>query len=145
MKKTIFFCLLFTVTGLFSFAQEKRPHEGLKGEQKIKALYIAYITQELQLTEEEAVRFWPVHLQFDKELKDINLQKNTELEREEAALRVKKSYLDRFTKVLGAERTQNFFRKDEEFRLRLLEKIRKHQMEKKMKDRPKEDSRRQKP
>ena len=37
---------------------------------KDQALYVAYITQQLSLTEDEAQRFWPVHKQFDDEIKN---------------------------------------------------------------------------
>jgi hypothetical protein len=44
-------------------------NKDLKGREKIKQLYIAYITQEINLSEDEAEKFWPIHNQYDIELK----------------------------------------------------------------------------
>ncbi len=95
--------------------------------QKMQALYIAYITRELQLNETEAQRFWPLHNQFDIELKSISVRNLPELEKEEASLKVKKDYKDRFSKIIGDSRTDDFYRKDAEFRRKLVEKLRDHQ------------------
>jgi len=95
--------------------------------QKMQALYIAYITRELQLNETEAQRFWPLHNQFDIELKSIAVRNLPELEKEEASLKVKKDYKDRFSKIIGDSRTDDFYRKDAEFRRKLVEKLRDHQ------------------
>ena len=49
---------------LFSTAVFAQPGGDGKNQQKIQALYVAYISQELKLTEEEAQKFWPVHTTF---------------------------------------------------------------------------------
>lgn len=135
--KNLILTLCFFATGIFAVhAQNQPPRDKMKGEQKIKALYIAFITQEMKLTEDEATKFWPVHLQYDNELKEIHRQQLPELEREEAVLNVKKKYKEKFSKVIGNERTQDFYRKDAEFRMRLLEKIKNHRMEKQRGRRP---------
>jgi len=123
--KQLFFYMLSCCVGIFSaYAQPNSDTTQRRGEQKIKALYIAYMTQELKLTEEEAQKFWPVHRQFDTEMRELHKQQiKDELEREEQALAIKKKYRDKFSKILGNDRTQDFFKKDAEFRLRLLEKM----------------------
>jgi hypothetical protein len=103
-------------------AQEQRGIDPLKKEQKIKALYVAYISQELKLTEEEAQRFWPVHNQFDSETRSLQTQ-SSELEKQQLILNVKKKYQERFVKILGNDRTNDFFRKDAEFRKKLVERL----------------------
>jgi lipase chaperone LimK len=117
MKNFITTMLIFACSVFSSQAQEQPPRDKMRGEQKMKALYIAYITQEMKLTEDEATKFWPIHLQYDNELKELHRQQTPELEKEEAVLNVKKKYKDRFSKVIGNERTQDFFRKDKEFRI----------------------------
>ena len=122
MKKFLLYLLL--MAGAFSPALGQ--DQPVEGEQKIKAYYVAYITKELNLTTEEAQRFWPLHNQFDQEIKTINDKTDqTEIQREEASLNIKKKYQDRFVKILGNNRTDNFFRKDGEFRRRLVERLRK--------------------
>lgn len=124
MKRLFLFMLSCCLGMLSVYAQPNSDSTKRRGEQKIKALYIAYMSQELKLTEEEAQKFWPVHRQFDSEMRELHKQQlNDELEREEQSLAIKKKYRDKFNKVLGNERTQDFFKKDAEFRLRLLEKM----------------------
>ena len=43
--------------------------------EQLKALKIAYITEELQLTPEEAARFWPVFNAFEDKQREIRKQK----------------------------------------------------------------------
>lgn len=117
MKKIILF--LFLLAGLKAHAQE--PHNTNK-EQKIEALYIAYISRELNLTEEDAQKFWPVHSQYDKEIRTLKLEAS-ELDKQQAILNIKKKYQDRFSKILGPERTNEFFIKDGEFRKKLIERL----------------------
>ena len=137
MKKILFY-LIFFILGTFSVSAQDQPDEGkMKGENKLKALYIAYITQELKLNEAEAQKFWPLHGQFDSELKAIHHQNLRELEREESALNVKKRYQEKFSKVIGNARTERFYRKDGEFRNKLVERLHKHQMDPQMNRMPK--------
>lgn len=115
----------FLFSCIIGFAQPKQ--HGLKkgeGREKIKALYIAYMTQELELTETEAQKFWPVHDQFSAEVKAVNKDAGiTELGREEASLNIKKKYNDKFSRILGNDRTNLFFKKDKEFRSKLVDEI----------------------
>lgn len=96
------------------------PREG-KGE-KIEALYVAFITHELNFSEEDAQKFWPVHAQYDADMKALKMDM-PELDRQQAILNIKKKYQDKFVKVLGRERTDEFYRKDAEFRKRLVERL----------------------
>ncbi|WP_309641342.1 sensor of ECF-type sigma factor [Flavobacterium sp.] len=66
--KTIFLLLLLTTA---SFAQ---PFLKQKKEQ-IKALKVAYITDELKLTSEEATKFWPLYNAFDDKQKELKQEK----------------------------------------------------------------------
>ena len=122
MKHILLFITLLTGGFSFAYAQENEP-DAAKREQKIQALYVAYITQQLNLNEEEAQKFWPLHKQFDADLKavDPNLP---ELPRQQTVLDIKKRYQDRFSKILGNNRTDDFFRKDTEFRKKLVERLR---------------------
>jgi hypothetical protein len=91
MKKFLLYLLVFAGSITTAAAQD----QPVEGEQKIKAYYVAYITKELNLTEDEAQKFWPLHNQFDQEMKTINDKADqTEIQREEASLNVKKKYQD---------------------------------------------------
>ena len=62
------FLLLFVSTVSFS--------QGFRGKkEKVKALKVAYITEELNLTTEEAQRFWPVYNAFDDKQAELRHEK----------------------------------------------------------------------
>lgn len=124
MKKFILY-ISFLFAAFNAVAQA--PVEGQinpQKEEKIKALYVAYMTQQLKLTPEEAQKFWPMHAQYDAELRAINVNSPNELDRQQAALNVKKKYENNFSKMLGTERSNNFYRQDGEFRKKLVERLR---------------------
>ena len=94
-----------------------------KKEEKIKALYIAYISQQLSLTPNEAEKFWPAHTQFEADLRAINRGELNELDRQQAVLNVKKKYQNNFNKIIGKERSNNFYRQDAEFRKKMVDRL----------------------
>jgi tRNA 2-selenouridine synthase SelU len=107
-------------------------NDGIKNEkkqEKIKALYAAYITQQLNLTEVEAQKFWPIHSQFQSEIKNVKKDLPV-LERQQTVLNIKKQYQQNFSKILGAQRTEAFFKSDAEFKLKLLNRMRKKKQQK---------------
>ena len=111
---------LFLLSGSLSlFAQ---PGPGPDRENKIKALYIAYISDKLTLTEDEAQKFWPVHTQYEAEVKAVKTDL-PELDRQQSILNVKKKYQEKFVKILGGTRTDDFFRVDAEFKKKLIERL----------------------
>ncbi len=125
MKKLYPILILLMACTAKLFAQAPSENPDAKKQEKIQSLYVAFITQKLELTALEAQVFWPVHNEFDKEVKavDINLP---ELEREQKILDIKKRYEPRFTKILlNPKRVDNLFRLNGEFRKKLIERIRK--------------------
>lgn len=120
MKKIIF-SLLFIVIAAFGFAQP--PGGGQPKGEKVKALYVAFITESLNLTSSEAQAFWPIHAQYDAEIRTVK-DEASELDRQQAILNIKRKYQDRFAKVIGNERTNEFFIKDGEFRKRMIDRLR---------------------
>lgn len=93
--------------------------------EKIKALKIAFITQKLQLTPEEAQRFWPVYDQYENEIKALQMDRNQEpaLENEEKLLNVRKKYLGSFQKVIGPDKTNQLFNAERDFRTILIRRL----------------------
>ena len=68
--------IILVVLVLFSFttkAQDKDKHE------KIKALKIAYLTEQLNLTTKEAENFWPIYNAFEDKKDKIRQQKRSEI------------------------------------------------------------------
>ena len=118
-------CLVFAV---FTATAQVTSEEGQgqanpKREEKIKALYIAYISQQLSLTPAEAEKFWPAHTQYEADLQQINKGNLPELDRQQAVLNVKKKYQNNFNKIIGNERCNNFYKQDAEFRKKLVDRL----------------------
>ena len=113
MKTSIilFFSILFSIT---SIAQDKR--------EKLKALKVAHITEQLNLTTKEAENFWPIynahedekHKIYESSLakrKEINVEKLSEKEAEsllkemqdfeEAKLKSEKNLVDKLSKIIS--------------------------------------------
>ena len=123
MKK--YLLILTLVLGGFSFAgaQENQPGDEQNNQKKIKALYVAYVSEQLQLTPDEAQKFWPVHTQFENDIRGVN-KELPELQKQQAYLDVKKRYQENFSRILGTKRCERFFRMDGEFKRKLLEQYR---------------------
>ena len=124
MKKYLLIVTLLFGSFSMAFAQENPGGDDLKKQEKIQALYVAYVTQQLQLTPDEAQKFWPVHTQFASDLKSIK-QDQPELVKEEARLNIKKKYQQNFTQILGSNRCDRFFRMNDEFKRKLRERLQK--------------------
>lgn len=71
MKTSKLLPIFFLVITSFCFAQS---HFKEKKEQ-IKALKIAYITEELQLTSEEASKFWPLFNAYEDKQRELRQEK----------------------------------------------------------------------
>jgi hypothetical protein len=68
----IFFLLLITLP---SFSQtEFAQQDSIKGREKIKAARVAYITEQLNLTPQEAEKFWPLYNAYADKRHDLKKQ-----------------------------------------------------------------------
>ncbi|MFN8306577.1 MAG: hypothetical protein U0T79_07380 [Ferruginibacter sp.] len=117
MKKYLLILLIALGSISFGNAQDVGEDQKVKD---VKALYVAYVTKQLDLTPEEAQKFWPLHTQFENDLKTVK-KDLPELQKQQAYLDVKKKYQDNFVRVLGANRCDRFFRIDGEFKRKLIE------------------------
>lgn len=101
MKKIILFLAFFAGLSYFCKAQ---PGKG----ERIEAIKVAYITKELNLTADEAQKFWPLYNQYFEELKKARTENKTdELAFEEKALNIRKKYRSEFKKVLSDDARVN--------------------------------------
>ena len=107
------------VASLFSVTAKAQDGE------KIKALKIAFITQKLQLTPEEAQKFWPIYDQYEREISGLetNDQNAPALQNEEKFLDIRKKYLGSFEKVLGPQKTNTLFNAERDFRSILIRRL----------------------
>ena len=122
MKKYILILTLLLGSLSMAFAQETQPADEITRQEKIRSLYVAYVTQQLQLTPDEAQKFWPVHTQFENDLKGVN-KDLAELPRQQVILDIKKKYQANFVKILGNNRCERFFRMNDEFKRKLRDRL----------------------
>lgn len=86
---------------------------------RLEALKIAYLTKKLDLSTEEAQRFWPIYNQYSEELRQTRLaairDRSPEISLEENILNIRKKYNTEFNKALSPEKVNTFFRSEKEF------------------------------
>ena len=123
MKKILFITIL--ALGSFCFAKAQ-GEDADKRADKIRALKIAFITEQLSLTSEEAQRFWPVYSQYENEVKSLYTDKinGDVIDNEEKLLNIRKKYRPEFVKILGQPRMNKLFNAEGEFRRILLQRLR---------------------
>lgn len=87
--------------------------------ERLQALKIAYLTKKLDLSPEEAQRFWPIYNKYTEEIRTIRQDQKqnnkTEIDTEEKILNVRKKYNGEFAKALSAEKVNTFFRSEKDF------------------------------
>lgn len=114
--------MLFTGIAGFAIAQEEVSPE--KRQENIEALKVAFLSKELELTPDEAQKFWPLYNQYAKELKTTIKDDADVLDRDEKVLNLRKRYRDQFTKVLGQQRMNRIFHAEGRFRQLLIKSMR---------------------
>lgn len=117
MKKYILI-ILISFTG-FASVQAQNNDGRVKRFEKVQALKIAFITQKLELTPDEAQKFWPVYNRYEAELRQVILSNKNggdAIDNEEKVLNVKKKYRPDFIKIIGQPKTNTLFNAEREFR-----------------------------
>lgn len=116
MKKFVLILSFLFSTFTVLHAQDDDP----RGE-KIQALKIAFITQKLDLTADEAQKFWPVYNQYEQEIR--NIKGGEVLDNEERLLNIRKKYKPSFEKVLGPPKLNKLFNAERDFRTVLIHRL----------------------
>jgi hypothetical protein len=122
MKKFYLLLVLVSITVFVKAQEDAIANE--KKQQGIDALKVAFISKELELTPDEAQRFWPVYNQYAKELKTTINHGNDALDRDEKVLNLRKSYKEQFSNVLGQQRMNKIFNAEGRFRNLLINSMR---------------------
>ncbi|HEY4208333.1 MAG TPA: hypothetical protein VGM31_16020 [Puia sp.] len=84
----------------------------------IQALKIAFITKRLNLSPEEAEKFWPIYNRYSAEVRQAYLSyrdNKNELKLDESLLDIRKKYSVEFLKALSPARINDFFRAEKDF------------------------------
>jgi hypothetical protein len=133
--KTSFSLIAMLILGFASQAQPIKPDRETRAAEikKIQAMEMAFITKELNLSPDEAQKFWPVFNQYRNELKGMAGERKVgdHLEKQQKMLDIRKKYREDFTKVMSHERANKVFGAEEEFKSLVRREFQKRQAEKK--------------
>lgn len=112
---------LFLTATLFLFwGQTDAAAQNNDNRERIETMRIAYVTNKLALTTEEATSLWPLYNSYLEEMQKLRDQKDIpDLEREEKELAIKKKYNEKFKKAIPAKLDQ-FYQTLKEFNIKLL-------------------------
>jgi hypothetical protein len=143
MKKAIIFTIML-IASTVAFSQGP-PGPPPVDEEKIEALRIAFLTRYLDLSAEEAQKFWPVYNNMQDEIKviltkekdlragkqidkmtDEELSKmiNDHFDNEQKLLDIKKKYAEEFKKVLVLKKVALLADAENEFKREMLKHAR---------------------
>lgn len=144
MKRYLVYLFLFGA--LLTKVQAQDPQKVQSINEKIEARKIALITQRLELSPEQAAKFWPIYRELSQKQRDIksdfqqqrrSFNPNTASDEEmkkmidlglkvkERQLNLEREYSERMRQVITNRQIVNLRRAEEEFRQRLLERIQK--------------------
>ena len=105
MKRLSLLISFVIVCGLAKAQTEPPANPDQKG-QNIEALKVAFISKELNLTPQEAEKFWPVYNQYSDELRTAFKSNPNVIQRDEQVLSIRKHYNEQFIRIIGPERDQ---------------------------------------
>lgn len=144
MKKIYLTILL--ISGIFSGLFAQHCDDNCKKKEQIKAQKVAFITDKLQLTVDEAQQFWPVYNELnkktdeiDKQIKGIvqNFKKNKEtlsnteieslsdkmMELEASCSKLDQDYYLKFKKILPIRKIMELNQAERQFKHELLQQL----------------------
>jgi hypothetical protein len=150
-KNELLLIPLFLVITVISYAQQG---EGRIDFEKFKSQKIAFLTEKMNLTPQEAQNFWPVYNQFEKERMEIQHQRR-DLEQKTRDENVKMtdqeiikttrdisatfkkeaeyaaSYNEKFLKILPPQKVLQLYRAENQFRSHMFDQYRRSREEEK--------------
>jgi hypothetical protein len=132
--------IVFVCTGFKAFSQFRQPpafrdsHTGPA--LRIDAVKQNYISQKLNLTDDEASKFWPVYTQYHNEMVEVRRQKRQNLSNpngsdqvrkemyfDEKLVEIKRRYTDEFLKILPPQKVSMIFKSENEFTKELIKQL----------------------
>mgnify|MGYP001103051276 CR=1 FL=1 len=116
MNKLFFSILFLFAIGLKGYSQEDNDKPDGS---RLEALKIAYLTKKLNLTPDEAKRFWPIYNSYATEIREAKMEqrknKSSEIDTEDKILRIRKKYNSEFSNAISADKVNTFFRSEKDF------------------------------
>ena len=145
VKKSLFLLLLVFCSLSIVEAQSRGDHkDGDKRSElleKYKSQKIAYLSDKLSLTPDEATKFWPIYNQYADEketlhkkiVAEIKVQRSNESNSDasltkmfvlrEEELSIEKKYTSKFKDVISSDKILKLFYHEKEFRKELADKM----------------------
>lgn len=107
-------CLLPMAT----LAQVQPRRDMAMDREKLESLEAAYLTRELNLSPDDAQKFWPVFNKYRDEVKGVNTNTaiTDPLEKQQKILDLRKKYRTDFGRILGPDRGPSVFTAEDQFR-----------------------------
>jgi len=129
--KTLYILFTFLIILPFTSLAQTEDGENITDRKKIQAMEVAYITKELNLSPEEAEKFWPVFNKYREDVKSVLTNKaiSDQLEKQQKVLDLRKKYRTEFTRILAQERANKVFTSEDQFRQMVRREFQKRQME----------------
>lgn len=125
MKKILLMWLMLFSVAVSAVAQDDGDNKNTGS--RLEAMKIAWLTKKLELSPEEAQKFWPIYNQYTKEIqqtrKDAREKKDDEIKTQEKMLNVRKKYEGEFTKAISKDKVNTFFRAEREFLAEVQKRI----------------------
>ncbi len=138
--------LVFLSVGFEAFSQDNDDDQDSSKREKVEQLKIAYITKELNLTSEEAQKFWPIYNEMDSKLKanrkeqrkvvkelrekrdvlkedELKKKINTLLDCETKEVAIKREYIEKIAGVIGYKKSAKLINLEQDFKRELLKRL----------------------
>ena len=115
MKKIYALLLFLFFHSYFCCSQPPNDND----DQRVEVLKKAYVADELNLSPQEAEKFWPVYNNYQNEIKQARKENpNDEVAYEKKIVEIKQRYQGNFKKVLGnnGQRINKVYTTDKQFR-----------------------------
>jgi hypothetical protein len=130
-KPVLFFIILLSISCSQIFAQPNAEPNGESKKERVEALRVAYITNRLNLTSEEAQKFWPIFNQYKSDLRTLRhnfhpkdaeapLTADQQLEFDQKKLDLKKKYKPQFESAIGKDKVNLLVTAEEDFKKELM-------------------------
>lgn len=109
-----------------------------KAGKKLEEARDRFLSQQLNLTEDEGVKFWPLYHQYQEELKAVRILKrlnrtsgsskgteqiDKELYYDNQMLTIKKRYLDEFQRILPSSKISELYKSESQFNDEVLKQL----------------------
>ena len=131
------FCAI-TFTGTSAFAQENRPSR-----ERVEAAKVAFLTDKMGLTAEQAQKFWPLYNEYEAKRRELlkayrsgyrrNVDELTEQEAKariegmfvtrEKELALEKEYAEKYVRVISNIQLVKLYRSERDFTKLLLKRL----------------------